>query len=166
MGRADPQNTLDATDRVWTLIDRIPISMLVTLDGQALRARPMSHTARRDENAIYFLTRAETPKEHEIDAHADICLTFADPGGDDFVSLSGAARILNDRELIKALWTPESEAWFDGVDDPEVRALEVTPSEAQYWSGPNALVAHAAMLGAAMTHTKPDLGAGGKVELN
>jgi general stress protein 26 len=46
------------TDRAWDLMKKIGFAMLVTHDGDKLRARPMSAFLERKENAIYFLTDA------------------------------------------------------------------------------------------------------------
>ena len=45
-------------DRVWDLMKKIGFAMLVTRDGDKLRARPMSAHLDRDANAIFFLTDA------------------------------------------------------------------------------------------------------------
>ena len=45
-------------DRTWDLMEKIGFAMLVTRDGEQMRARPMSAFVERDHNAIYFLTDA------------------------------------------------------------------------------------------------------------
>ncbi len=165
----DVRDTTPAEDleKVWSLMERIHVCMLVTMEGNVHRARPMGPRVRREENAVYFLTDDNSPKVEEIEAQPSVCLTFADPGGNDFVSLSGHARVLNDRHMIRELWSPAASAFWDGADDPRIRVLEITPTEAQYWLGPNALAATVMMLAAAATGGKPkDLGKSGKVELN
>jgi general stress protein 26 len=154
-------------DKVWSLMERIHVCMLVTMEGDVHRARPMGPRVHRNDNAIYFLTDDQSPKIEAIAAQPSVCLTFADPGGNDYVSLSGTARILNDRHVIRELWSPAASAFWDSVDDPRIRALEVTPSEAQYWLGPNALAATVMVIAAAATGAKPkDLGKNAKVEIN
>lgn len=153
-------------DKVWSIMEKIHTCMLVTMHGDVHRARPMGPRVRRGENAIYFLTDDASPKVEEIEEMPSVCLAFADPGGNDFVSVSGNARILNDRAMIKELWSPAASAFWDGADDPKIRVLEVTPHEAQYWSGPNVMVATVMMLTAAATGGKPDVGKTGKVDMN
>ena len=55
-------------DRVWTLIDDIPVAMVVTHEGQGprMRARPMAMRPARAEGVIYFLTDVDAPKAEEI----------------------------------------------------------------------------------------------------
>ena len=45
-------------DRTWELMKKIGFAMLVTKDGDKLRARPMSAYLDRDANEIYFLSDA------------------------------------------------------------------------------------------------------------
>jgi general stress protein 26 len=51
-------------DRVWTLINEIPVAMVVTQQGEGrhIRARPMAMRAARDQGALYFLTDVDAPK--------------------------------------------------------------------------------------------------------
>ncbi len=53
-------------DRAWDLVEKIGFAMLVTRDGDKLRARPMSAFPERRENVIYFLTDARRHKDEEI----------------------------------------------------------------------------------------------------
>ena len=43
-------------DRAWELMKKIGFAMLVTHDGDKLRARPMSAYLERENNAVYFLS--------------------------------------------------------------------------------------------------------------
>jgi general stress protein 26 len=73
--------------------------------------------------------------------------------------------VLEDRALIRELWTTAAEAWWDGPDDPGVSVIEVTPIDAQFWEGPHGLAASVAMMVAAATSGPPVLGDQRKVDL-
>jgi hypothetical protein len=73
--------------RAWELMKKIGFAMLVTRDGDKLRARPMSAYCERDENAIYFLTDARRHKDEEIARNPGINLSFADASSQKYVSL-------------------------------------------------------------------------------
>ena len=162
-----PTTPAEDLDRVWDTMEKIHVAMLVTMHDDIHRARPMGPRVRRGENAIYFLTDDGSPKVEEIESQPSVCVAFADPGGNDFVSVSGNARVLNDRALIRELRSPAASAFWDGADDPKIRVLEVTPHEAQYWNGPNVMIATVQMLAAAATGAKPDdIGKSGKVDMN
>jgi len=66
-------NTRDQ-DRAWELMKKIGFAMLVTHDGDKLRARPMSACLERESNTIYFLTDADATRTRKIAAiPASIC---------------------------------------------------------------------------------------------
>ena len=73
-------------ERVWNLMEKIGFAMLVTLDQDKLRARPMSAYVRQAENAVYFLTDARRHKDEEVAQHPGINLSFADTSGQKYVS--------------------------------------------------------------------------------
>jgi general stress protein 26 len=152
-------------ERVWDLIDDIPICMLSTWTGQELRARPMDARGRPEENAIYVLTDARHHKDDEIARYPQVMLAFADTGAMKFVSLSGRAEVSNDRAKIKELWEPTAQAWWKSADDPNIRVLKVTPTEAEFWDGPGKVVSLVKMMVAAASGTRPDIGENRKVSM-
>ena len=94
-------NTAADIDRVWTLIDDIPVAMVVTHEGQGqhMRARPMAMRPARAEGVIYFLTDVDAPKAEEIRRNELICLALADNRSQKYVSITGHAEIIDDRNL-------------------------------------------------------------------
>ncbi len=154
----------DAT-KAWDLIEKIGFCMLTTQTGRDLRARPMAAYVERMENAVYFLTDVDSHKDDEIARSPNVCLAFADPKGQKYVSLSGTAEVLNDRARIKELWGTPAKAWWDSPDDPSIRILKVTPSFAEYWDSPGTIISYVKMAAAAVSHTKPDMGENAKVKL-
>ncbi len=84
-------NTAHDTDHVWELMKKIGFAMLVTRDGDKLRARPMSAYLERENNAIYFLTDARRHKDDEIARNPNVNLSFADASDQNYVSVSGTA---------------------------------------------------------------------------
>ena len=63
-------------NRVWALMKDIGIAQVVTHDGdsETLRARPMAAHPDARDNAIYFLTDADAPKDEAVRP-----TTFASP---------------------------------------------------------------------------------------
>lgn len=154
----------DAT-RVWDLVETIGFCMLTTQDGSELRARPMTAHAERIENAIYFLTDNKAHKDEEIALRPDVCLAFADTKRQKYVSVSGRAEILRDRQWIDELWGAPAKIWWDSPDDPAIRVLKVTPSFAEYWDCSGSIVNYIKMVAAAISNAKPDMGENAKVDL-
>ncbi len=51
-----------------------------------------------------------------------------------FVSLSGTASVVEDREKVAGLWRTEWKVWVPGgKDDPDLVLLQVDGSEGKYW---------------------------------
>lgn len=155
----------DDVDRVWTLMKKIGFCMLSTHDGEDIRARPMAAYVERDEHAIYFLTDAASHKDEEIERNPHVGLAFADAGDEKYVSVTGRAAILNDRQKIKGLWSTPAKAWWDNPDDPSIRVLKITPKDAQYWDRPGKAVSYIKMLAAAVSDSRPSMGNRGKTDL-
>jgi len=155
----------DTLDRVWTLMDDISFCMLTTQDGDELRSRPMSALPRRDENAVYFLADARRHKDAEIKTDPKVNLAFADSRGQKYVSVSGAAEVLNDRRKIEELWSTPAKAWWNDPKDPNIRVLKVTPHDAEYWDSPGTVVSYVKMLAAAAMGARPAIGENRKVSM-
>lgn len=153
--------------RAWEMIEDIGLCMLVSHDvqGDRLRARPMSAHVRRDEDAIYFLTDVRDHKDDEIEINQNVCLSFADNGSYRYVSVSGTANVLDDRAKVDEMWSTAARAFWESKDDPNIRVLRVRPDVAEYWDSPGKLVTGVKMVAAALTGSKPDLGENRKVML-
>jgi general stress protein 26 len=154
-----------AEDRAWELMEKIGMCMLITTAGSEVRARPMAASVKRDDHAVYFLTNADSAKAGDIATDPAVTLAFADASGQKYVSLRGSADVTDDRALIKSLWTPFAKAWWDSPDDPEIRAVRVTPESAEYWDSPGKIASYAKMLTAAVTGARPKVGDNETVDL-
>lgn len=152
-------------DKVWDLMEKISIAMLVTMQGGKLRSRPMAAYVDRDEDQIYFLTDARNHKDDEIAANPQINLAFGNSDDQKYVSVSGAAEVSNDRAKIRELFTTSAKAWWDSAEDPNIRVLKVTPDDAEYWDSPGTLVSYVKMAAAAVTGKRPDIGENKKVSM-
>ncbi len=152
-------------ERAWELMKKIGFAMLVTRDGDRLRARPMSAHLERGENAIYFLTDARRHKDEEIARNPSVNLSFADAGSQKYVSLTGMAAISNDRARINDLFSTPAKAWWDSAEDPNIRVLKVTPDDAEFWDSPGSVISYVKMAVAAATGTRPEIGDNRKVSM-
>jgi len=153
------------TDRVWELMKKIGFAMLVTHDGEKLRARPMSAYLERENNAIYFLSDARRHKDEEIARNPGVNLSFANSSDQKYVSVTGTAVVSNDRAKIKQLFTTTAKAWWDSAEDPNIRVLKITPDDAEFWDSPGSVIAYVKMAAAAMTGTRPEIGDNKKVAM-
>lgn len=152
------------TKRVWEMIDAIDICMFVTKRGEDMHGRPMSTIGREEEGKIYLLTDKSAVKDDEIEADPSVYLGYCK--GSQHLSVNGTAAVSHDRALIKRIWTPSAQAfWPNGPDDTNIVAIAVTPSAAEYWDGPNFVIAGVKMAFAMVTGTQPDMGQNAKVRM-
>lgn len=133
-----------AKDKVERLIDAIKkfdTAMLVTHDEEGLlRTRPLRIMRCDDDGTLWFVTARESGKVFEIRKDARVNVVLQD--GSRYVSLSGTATIVSDRQRIADLWHESLRPWFPGgKDDGNAVALRVDPIAAEYWdtSGTNGL---------------------------
>src|SRR3954467_4797162 len=92
-------------DRAWDLMKKIGFAMLVTRDGEKLRARPMSAYLERESNAIYFLTDVRRHKDEEIARNPGINLSFANASDQKYVSVTGTAVVPTNRAKTHPLFS-------------------------------------------------------------
>ena len=99
--------------KIAELIKDIRTAMLVTIDSDGRpHSRPMSTQDTEFDGAVWFLTDIESAMVREIAANPTVAVTYASPGKESYVSLSGQAEILNDRERIKRFWSAFMKAWW------------------------------------------------------
>lgn len=125
------------------LIDHTRVAMLTTVDHDgSLRSRPL-HTLDMDsEGNLWFFVSASSPKVGELDDTAGkVCLSYANPEKQDYVSVSGSSTVIYDRRRIEALWTPMAKVWFPkGASDPDLALLRVHIEKAELWDSPGSKV--------------------------
>ena len=160
-------DSVEARQKLWEMIKDIEVCMMVTEDGGDLRARPMVATQTEFDGTLWFYTRAGSHKVEEVQKDQTVCLTYAEPKDQNYVSLSGKARLDFDREKIKQRWVESLRVWFPkGSDDPDIALLEVEVKQAEYWDAPSSAMLHAyGYVKAVVTGKPPAPGGNEKVQL-
>jgi general stress protein 26 len=154
--------------KIAELIKGIHICMMTTAAGDgSFDSRPMGVQKAEFDGTIWFLTRADSGKIHEIKDDDHIALLFADTSNSKYVSAKGRAAISHDKAKIHELWNPMFKAWFpEGEGDPEIRVLAVRVAEAHYWeANASKLIVGIKYLAAAVTGGKVNVGTQGEVKL-
>lgn len=127
------------------LIGGIHIAMFTTagVDGR-LYSRPLGTQEVEFDGDLWFATAADSPKVAEIALNPRVNVAYASTSGNTYVSVSGTARLVNDRAKIDALWSPAMGRFFPGgKDDPNLRLIHVSAESAEYWDGPGGLLGSA-----------------------
>jgi len=151
------------------LIDEASIAMLTTADSDGtLRSRPLATLQMDSEGKLWFFTALSSGKVEEIDQHRKVNLSYANVDRQDYVSISGHARLFRDPAKMRELWTQWVEPWFpNGLNDPDLALLEVTIDDAEYWDAPASRTQRLLGLARALSTGKTDrLGEHGEVHPN
>jgi general stress protein 26 len=147
----------DDLQKLQDLITELGVAMLVTVESDgSLRSRPMhTHLDGPFDGTLWFFTRDHAPKVFEIDRDRHVNLSYSCTKSQKYVSLSGMARLVRDRERAERMWSPAYKAWFpQGLDDPELALIRVEVEKGEYWdTAPGAIVHAVGYLKAAMTGT-------------
>jgi general stress protein 26 len=132
----------DKLDDLFDIIKDLSIGMLVSENANELRSRPMKAFPDTTTNQIWFLTKLGSPKIREIAKDSDVNVSFACPKSQQYVSISGKAFVSRDMEKIDMMWSDDMALWFDcEKTDPNVAAIRIVPSVAEYWDGKSSKIA-------------------------
>jgi len=128
-------------EELYSLVEGIEIAIMTSrnFDG-TLISRPMATQPKRPRVDFWFVTSTETHKVDEIQTQPEVNLAYYNNKTREWVSVSGTARIVTDRDLIRTLYKPDWKAWFGdeggvrngGPNDPRLALIEVEAHEATY----------------------------------
>jgi general stress protein 26 len=144
---------------LFKLLKEIKYSMLTTVDADgSLRSRPMANCHREEfDGELWFFTRASSHKVSEVERSQQVNLSYAEPGKNNYVSISGTAELVRDKAKCAELWSPVNKAWFpQGLEDPDLALLKVTVEKAEYWDNPASTVVQVAGMAKAMLTGEPE----------
>jgi general stress protein 26 len=123
----------DTREHLHKLLQRFNHAMLVshTAEGK-MHARPMAVAHLSPGGDAFFVTSLQSAKIAEIEADADVLVTFQ--GGGAYATIAGRARIVHDRLLLERYWSNAWTAWFPrGTNDPDLCVIAVLADEGEYW---------------------------------
>lgn len=149
--------------KLWDLIKNIKFGMLTHRHSSGMmHSCPLTTQNKKlDENSmLYFFISRKSETAAALLTDANVNVSYAHPGDDSYVSVSGKAAIAEDQAKKEDLWSSVAKAWFPGgVNDPDLALLEVSIQRAEYWDVKESkMVQLAKMATAAMTGKQPHLG--------
>lgn len=157
----------EAKSKIKELAEDIDFTMMATkLSVQPIHTIPMSTKKVDDKGSIWFLSGRDSEHNANIQQDGRVQLLYSDPSNMEFLTVYGNALITTDREILEELYGKSDDMWFEGIEDPNLTAICVEPSEAQYWDAKhNKLVSLFKMGVGAITGDQPDLSESGKIVL-
>lgn len=127
-------NNKKALKKMTALVESIKTGMLVTcLSDRPLNAVPMTTKKIDSDGNIWFLSRLDSSQNRNIAQEPEVQLLYSAPGNKEFISIYGMASIHLDPEKLKDLYHKSDDAWFTGLDDPNLTAIKITPKQSYYW---------------------------------
>lgn len=152
----------EALIKIKELIEELDVGMLTTKGEDGLpRSRPMSSNGDIGEDGtLWFFSRGSSLKVMQISTDPIVHVAFSNPSEHMYVSITGNAEVLVDKATIEAHWKPALKAWFpEGIEDPDIALIRLTPLIAEYWEAPGSLISHTLSFAKALvTGSEVDLG--------
>lgn len=134
--------TEEALRQIYAKIEGNQYAML-TSTGQdgLLRSRPIATTEAEHNGELWFFIYDDSDKANEIARNSQVNLSYSDNAGT-HVSISGIARVAQDRQRMERLWNPLFRAWFPkALDEPGIALLCVAIEECEFWDTTSSKVA-------------------------
>lgn len=158
--RAD-LNGEEAVRKIKEIVEKAQTCFFCTsiVTGDSSGARPMSVQQVDDAGNLWFLSADDSHKNEELARDPSVKLFFQGSRHSDFLQLNGRAEISRDKTKIKELWEFIVKTWFiEGVDDPRITVIKVTPEEGYYWDTKhgNAVAGIKMLIGATIGKTMDD----------
>ena len=126
---------------LYKLIEGVEIAMFTTrrADGH-LVSRPMATQGQAAGADLWFATDLESHKLDELETDPHVNVSYYRDRTREWVSVSGLARITQDRATIRRLYKPDWKAWFGdeggarngGPDDPRLALILVDSHSVSY----------------------------------
>jgi len=168
MGEVKNLISAEAIDKIKKIAMDADIALFTTnLSKLPLATRPMGTLDVDDEGNLWFLSKNDSDKNHDISHDNQVQIFYSNKGSAEYLSIYGRAQILTDRTKIEEYWTPLAKAWFkEGKDDPTITLLKVTPEDAYYWdTKENKLITLVKIAFSAVTGSNVDGGIEGKIKV-
>lgn len=131
---------LEAVEKVQELIKDIEIAMLTTISDRGLVSRPMKTQDVEFDSNLWFLTKKDTSKFHELLHNQQVNVAYV---GKSFVSIRGEAELVDSSEKVKDFWNPAYEKYlkrrltiqtsFSSRSKPKLQSIGI-PVTSSRWS--------------------------------
>lgn len=158
----------EAIEKINDLVKANDICLFTTdLTNLPLATCPMSTQEVDDEGNLWFFSSASSEHNRNLASDNRVQLFYSNKSNYEFLSLYGEASIIKDKKKAKELWNPMVKTWFQqGVDDPDLTLIKVTPMDAYYWdTKSNKLVSLFKIMTGALIGKRMDNGVEGSIKI-
>ncbi len=151
-------------EQIYDLIKNYDIGMMTNIneDGK-LVSHPMTRQGEIKDDVLWFFSKRNSEKTKELKKNSSVNIAFI---GDDYISVSGQAEIVDDVKTKKELWSKGSEAFFDeGPESDEIILLKINIDSLEYWTSGNIVKNAFEFAKGIVTDKKPDMGKNDALEV-
>ncbi|MEA5579864.1 pyridoxamine 5'-phosphate oxidase family protein [Nodularia harveyana UHCC-0300] len=120
----------------------IKCGMLTTVDANGcLHSCPMHKTGDISlDGGIWFFSSVNTQKVDDIKQNQQVNISFTSPHQQRYISISGTAELIEDRDQMQEKWQPELQTWLpQGLEEPNLVLLKVNIHKVDYWDSPSSI---------------------------
>jgi len=132
--------------KVHDLIKSTRLAMLTSVDADGrLVSKPMATQDVEFDGDVWFVAERDSHKVANIGRNPQVNVAFSGSGS--WVSLSGAASVVDDPARLEEFWSTFTDAWMEGgPENPNNILIKVDASSAEYWDTPGSKVVQLANL--------------------
>lgn len=129
--------TTHEIEHLAELIKPFKVAMLTTVcRDRSLCSRPMATLDQAFDGGLWFFTEADSTKAGEVEEEGQVNVTYENSQDAVYVSLSGRATLVQDRQQIEKLWNEDLTTWFpEGLKDAQLALLRVDVNKWAYKDG-------------------------------
>ena len=133
--------TAEEREQLAALLKKARIALITTVSADnQLVSRPMAVQERDFDGDLWFFTEDPSHKTDEVRANPEVNVAYFKDGTKEWVSVSGRARLTQDRKRVHELYKPDWKAWLEdqggerngGPDDPRIALIVVEPQTVTY----------------------------------
>jgi len=122
--------------KVRDIIKGTRIAMLTHVDEDGrLVSKPMATQEVDFDGTVRFIAERASDQGMDIQKNPNVNVAYSGNGA--WVSLSGKARIVNDTDKLRELWSSFTGSWLEGgPENPNNVLIEIDADTAEYWDTP------------------------------
>jgi general stress protein 26 len=156
-------------EKLVEMVKDIRSCILITNPIKAgnLSGRPMGVNTVDEDGTMWFFTKKSSNKVDEIEDDSEVSISIIDDGNSKYLMINGHAKLVDNKAKMEELWNPFVKAWFpDGLEDPDITLIKVTPEEAHYWDSSSSMMVNMfRMVKAIVTGKESEGGEYGKINI-
>ncbi len=132
---------MNQKNKIKDLISENRVGIFTTQNNGKIFSRPIAYADVDSDNNVWFFTDIHSDKIIDLANSNQVNFSFANHSDNEYVSLSGEAKLVTDPKIIDEKWSFIVKAWFpEGKQADRLALIKVVPESVQYWDGTSSKV--------------------------